>query len=35
LREQAQLIGADFSIASAPERGTQVRIALRVAPENL
>jgi signal transduction histidine kinase len=35
LREQAQLIGADFSIASAPERGTQVRIALRIAPENL
>ena len=35
LREQAQLIGADFAIASAPERGTQVRIALRIAPENL
>jgi signal transduction histidine kinase len=35
LREQAQLIGADIAIASAPERGTQVRIALRIAPENL
>lgn len=35
LREQAQLIGADFTIASAPERGTQVRVALRIAPEKL
>jgi signal transduction histidine kinase len=35
LKEQAQLIGADLAIASAPERGTQVRIALRIAPENL
>jgi signal transduction histidine kinase len=35
LREQAQLIGAEFTIASAPERGTQVRVALRIAPEKL
>jgi signal transduction histidine kinase len=35
LNEQAQLIGADFTIKSAPERGTQVRIAVRIAPENL
>jgi signal transduction histidine kinase len=35
LKEQAQLIGADVAIASAPERGTNVRIALRVAPESL
>jgi signal transduction histidine kinase len=35
LKEQAQLIGADFTIKSAPERGTQVRIAVRIAPENL
>jgi len=35
LKEQAQLIGADFTIASAPDRGTQVRIALRIAPESL
>jgi signal transduction histidine kinase len=35
LREQAQLIGAEITFASAPERGTQVRIALRVAPEDL
>jgi signal transduction histidine kinase len=35
LREQAQLIGADIAIASAPERGTSVRISLRVAPERL
>ena len=35
LREQAQLIGADIAIASAPERGTSVRVSLRVAPERL
>jgi signal transduction histidine kinase len=35
LKEQAQLIGAEIAIASAPERGTQVRIGLRIAPENL
>jgi signal transduction histidine kinase len=35
LREQAQLIGAEIAIASAPERGTSVRIALRIAPEKL
>ena len=35
LREQAQLIGAEIAIASAPERGTQVRIGLRIAPESL
>jgi signal transduction histidine kinase len=35
LREQAQLIGAEITIASAPERGTNVRISLRITPENL
>jgi signal transduction histidine kinase len=35
LREQAQLIGADIAITSAPERGTRVRISLRIAPESL
>ncbi len=35
LREQAQLIGADLAIASAPDRGTSVRISLRITPENL
>jgi len=35
LREQANLIGADIDIASAPERGTSVRVALRIAPEGL
>ena len=35
LKEQAQLIGADIAIASAPERGTSVRVSLRVAPESL
>jgi signal transduction histidine kinase len=35
LKEQAQLIGADIAIASAPERGTSMRISLRVAPESL
>ncbi len=31
LREQAQLIGADFEIRSAPDQGTMLRLALRVA----
>jgi signal transduction histidine kinase len=35
LKEQAQLIGASFEIASVPGRGTSLRIALRVAPEAL
>jgi signal transduction histidine kinase len=35
LKEQAQLIGAEMSIASTPEGGTTLRIALRVAPESL
>jgi signal transduction histidine kinase len=35
LREQAQLIGADLAIGSAPDRGTSVRISLRITPENL
>jgi signal transduction histidine kinase len=35
LREQAQLIGAEIDIASAPERGTSVRTSLRIAPESL
>jgi signal transduction histidine kinase len=35
LREQAQLIGADLAIASAPDGGTSVHISLRITPENL
>lgn len=35
LREQAQLIGADVAIESAPDRGARVRVALRMAPESL
>ena len=35
LKEQAQLIGADIAIVSAPERGTTVRVSLRIAPESL
>jgi signal transduction histidine kinase len=35
LREQAQLIGADVAIESAPDRGARVRVSLRIAPENL
>ena len=35
LKEQAQMIGAEFSIESAPDRGTRLRLALRIAPENL
>jgi len=35
LREQAQLIGAEITIASTPEHGTSVRISLRIAPESL
>ncbi len=35
LREQAQLIGADLQIESTAERGTTVRLSLRIAPEAL
>ena len=35
LREQAQLIGADIAIESAPDRGAKLRVALRIAPESL
>jgi signal transduction histidine kinase len=35
LREQAQLIGADLQIESAPEEGTRLRLSLRIAPEPL
>lgn len=35
LREQAQLIGAEIAIESAPDRGATVRVALRIAPESL
>jgi signal transduction histidine kinase len=35
LREQAQLIGAAFEIKSAPQRGTLLRLTLRIAPEAL
>jgi signal transduction histidine kinase len=35
LREQAQLIGADLAIGGGPDRGTSVRISLRITPENL
>jgi signal transduction histidine kinase len=35
LKEQAQMIGADLSIESAPDRGTAVRLSLRIAPETL
>jgi signal transduction histidine kinase len=35
LKEQAHLIGADLSIASAPDQGTTVRLTLRMAPESL
>jgi signal transduction histidine kinase len=35
LEEQAQLIGAELSIQSAPERGTTVKFSLRIAPESL
>jgi signal transduction histidine kinase len=35
LREQAQLIGADFEIRSAPDQGTMLRLSLRVAPQLL
>jgi signal transduction histidine kinase len=35
LKEQAQLIGAELSIQSAPERGTTVKFSLRIAPESL
>jgi signal transduction histidine kinase len=35
LREQAQLIGAEFKIKSAPDRGTTLELQLRVAPEAL
>jgi signal transduction histidine kinase len=35
LREQAHLIGAVLRITSAPNRGTLVRLTLRIAPEGL
>ena len=35
LKEQAQLIGADVAIETAPDRGTTVRVALRMTPESL
>jgi signal transduction histidine kinase len=35
LREQAQLIGAEIEITSAPNQGTLLRLALRIAPEAL
>ena len=35
LKEQAQLIGADIAIESAPDRGAKLRVALRIAPESL
>ncbi len=35
LREQAQLIGADLSIDSLPNRGTQLSVTLRIVPELL
>jgi len=35
LKEQAQMIGAELSIDSAPDRGTSLRLALRIAPESL
>jgi signal transduction histidine kinase len=33
LREQAQLIAADFDISSAPNEGTTLKLVLRIAPE--
>ena len=35
LREQAQIIGADLRIDSAPQRGTELTVTLRIAPEVL
>lgn len=35
LREQAQLIGAELQIESAPDSGTTLRLSLRIAPEAL
>src|SRR5258708_6228303 len=35
LREQAQLIGADVAIESAPDRGAKVRVALRMTRERV
>jgi signal transduction histidine kinase len=35
LREQAQLIGAELQIESTPDRGTTLRLSLRIAPESL
>ena len=35
LREQAQLIGAQLRIDSAPGRGTRLTVTLRVSPEVL
>jgi signal transduction histidine kinase len=35
LREQAQLIGADLNIRSAPNEGTTLTLSLRMTPESL
>ena len=35
LREQAQLIGAELTVASTPNSGTTLRLSLRIAPEAL
>jgi signal transduction histidine kinase len=35
LREQAQLIGAELQLVSAPDSGTTLRLSLRIAPEAL
>jgi signal transduction histidine kinase len=35
LREQAHLIGAVLGITTAPNRGTLVRLTLRITPEAL
>ncbi len=35
LREQGHLIGADCRIESSPERGTTLRVSLRITPESL
>jgi signal transduction histidine kinase len=35
LREQARLINADLEIDTEPNRGTRLRVVLRIAPEAL
>ena len=35
LREQAQLIGAEFTLKSAPDSGTELQLELRITPETL